>query len=204
MDDKVAKVRSDIKNKKKKIHLKQQNKRDFLFYFNKFLVVVLLTIVTLILLKSSTTFKTKFYHYIYEDNISFASINNLYQKYFGSPIPFSSLLKEKTVPTFNEKLTYSSKKQYLDGVELEVSTNYLVPNLESGMVIFVGEKENLGKTVIIEQVNGVEVWYSNLSSININIYDYIEKGSLIGEVDSQKLYLTFKKDGEILNYEDYI
>ena len=72
------------------------------------------------------------------------------------------------------------------------------------MVIFVGEKENLGKTVIIEQVNGVEVWYSNLSSININIYDYVEKGSLIGEVSDQKLYLTFKKDGQILNYEDYI
>ena len=92
----------------------------------------------------------------------------------------------------------------MDGVELEVASNYLVPNLESGMVIFVGEKENLGKTVIIEQVNGVEVWYSNLSSININIYDYVEKGSLIGEVSDQKLYLTFKKDGQILNYEDYI
>ena len=92
----------------------------------------------------------------------------------------------------------------MDGVQLEVASNYLVPNLESGMVIFVGEKENLGKTVIIEQVNGVEVWYSNLSSININIYDYVEKGSLIGEVSDQKLYLTFKKDGQILNYEDYI
>ena len=92
----------------------------------------------------------------------------------------------------------------MDGVELEVASNYLVPNLESGMVIFVGEKENLGKTVIIEQVNGVEVWYSNLSSININIYDYVEKGSLIGEVSDQKLYLTFKKDGQILNYEYYI
>lgn len=202
MDYEIEKIKSSMKRKKKKTPKPKQS--QFLFNCNKFLVVVLFTIITLILLKSSTAFKTKFYHYIYEENISFASINGLYQKYFGSPIPFSKLLKEKTVPTFNEKLTYSSKNKYMDGVELEVASNYLVPNLESGMVIFVGEKENLGKTVIIEQVNGVEVWYSNLSSININIYDYVEKGSLIGEVSDQKLYLTFKKDGQILNYEDYI
>ena len=70
------------------------------------------------------------------------------------------------------------------------------------MVIFVGEKENYGNTVIIEQVNGVEVWYSNIKS-SVKIYDYIEKGSLIGEADGT-LYLVFKKDGNILNYEDYI
>ena len=194
----------DYETYKSKRYKKKPRYKSFLTYFNKLLFVVLITVITLILLKSSTVFKTKFYKYIYEDNISFASINSFYQKYFGSPIPFSNLLKEKTVPTFNEKLTFTSKKQYLDGVELEVASNYLVPNLESGMVIFVGEKENLGKTVIIEQVNGVEVWYSNLKETNVSIYDYLEKGSLIGEVMDQKLYLTFKKDGEILNYEDYL
>lgn len=194
----------DYETYKSKRYKKKPRDKSFLTYFNKFLFVILITVITLILLKSNTIFKTKFYKYIYEDNISFASINSFYQKYFGSPIPFSNLLKEKTVPTFNEKLTFTSKKQYLDGVELEVASNYLVPNLESGMVIFVGEKENLGKTVIIEQVNGVEVWYSNLKETNVSIYDYLEKGSLIGEVMDQKLYLTFKKDGEILNYEDYL
>lgn len=192
-----------LKSKHKKKKLKKES-NQWIHYVNKFLVVVLITIITLILLKSSSHFKTKFYKYIYEDNISFASINSLYQKYFGSPIPFSHLLEEKTTPTFNETLTYLDKKDYLDGVELSVASNYLVPNLESGMVIFVGEKENLGKTVIIEQVNGVEVWYSNLSEVNVQIYDYLEKGSLVGEVTDQTLYLTFKKDGEVLNYEDYI
>lgn len=199
MDYEIYKLKAKHKKKKQK---KESN--QFIYYVNKFLVVILFTVVTLILLKSSSDFKTKFYKYIYEDNISFASINNLYQKYFGSPIPFSNLLEEKTVPTFNETLTYSNKKEYLEGVELTVTSNYLVPNLESGMVIFVGEKDNLGKTVIIEQVNGMEVWYSNLSEINVQIYDYLEKGNLVGEVTDQKLYLTFKKDGEVLNYEDYI
>lgn len=202
MDYEIYKLKSKHRNKKQKKDNKTNNR--FIYSVNKTLIVVLITVITLILLKSNSNFKTKFYKYIYEDNISFASINNLYQKYFGSPIPFSNLLEEKTAATFNETLTYSDKKDYLDAVELTVTYNYLVPNLESGMVIFVGEKENLGKTVIIEQVNGVEVWYSNLSEVNVQIYDYLEKGSLVGEVTSQKLYLTFKKDGEVLNYEDYI
>ena len=77
----------------------------------------------------------------------------------------------------------------------------MVPALESGMVIFKGKKEGLGNTIIIEQVNGIEVWYSNITS-NIDIYDYVEKGTLVGEADKE-LYLTFKKNGEMRNYYGY-
>ena len=78
-----------IKNKRK---TKQTNK-NYIFNINKFLLTVLLTIITLILLKSSTTFKQNFYHKVYEENISFVKINNLYKKYFGSSIPFGKLLE---------------------------------------------------------------------------------------------------------------
>ena len=54
----------------------------------KFLVLVILTILTLILLKNDQ-FKTNFYKYVYEDNISFAQINKWYQNKFGSSLPFS-------------------------------------------------------------------------------------------------------------------
>jgi stage IV sporulation protein FA len=199
MDFELEKIRNQIK--KKKMNKKESN-NYFIGYINKILFVILLTIITMILLKSSSSFKTKFYHYVYETNISFASINNLYQKYFGSPLPFGDVLNDKTQTVFEETLTYSKKEQYLDGVALSVTSNYLVPSLESGMVIFAGDKENYGYTVIIEQVNGVEVWYSNITS-SLKIYDYVEKSSLVGEAN-ELLYLTFKKDGEVLNYEDYL
>lgn len=196
--EEIEKIRNSIKYKKRE----QKKENNYIFYINKFLIVVLITIITLILLKSSTSFKSNFYKYVYEENISFASINSLYKKYFGSPIPFSDLIEENAQATFKEQLTYEAKEDYLDGVSLSVSANYMVPSLESGMVIFVGEKENYGNTVIIEQVNGVEVWYSNITT-SLKIYDYIEKGTLVGEAN-QKLYLTFKKEGTVLNYEDYI
>jgi murein DD-endopeptidase MepM/ murein hydrolase activator NlpD len=95
-------------------------------------------------------------------------------------------------------------KIYNNGVALSVDKEYLIPVLNSGIVIFVGEKEDYGKAVIIEQTNGIDVWYGNIDNLNVKLYDYVEDGSLIGETISDKLYLVFKKDGKALDYKKYI
>lgn len=168
----------------------------------KLLLSIVIMLIILIQLKQNTNFKTKFYQYVYDTNFSFATINNWYEKKFGSPIPFKNLIKENQ-PVFKEKLKYTNASKYLDGVKLEVGTNYLVPSLEKGIVIFVGEKENYGNTVIVQQQNGIDVWYSNLENINVKLYDYIDSGSLIGEVN-QNLYLKFVSNGEVIDYKPYI
>ena len=173
-------------------------------YIIKFLVLVILTLTCLITLKVSNKFKTIFYKNIYDNHFSFASINNYYQKVFGSPIPFKDLFKDNTEMVFSEKIKYSTVSQYYDGVSLGVAKNLLVPIIENGMVVFVGEKDNYGKTVIVEQVDGVDVWYGNLENINVKMYDYVEKGFALGNTSSDKLYLVFKKDGENYDYEKYL
>ena len=75
--------------------------------------------------------------------------------------------------------------------------------MDSGIVIFIGDKEGYGKTVIVQQENGVDVWYSNLEEINVKLYDYIKKGNLIGMVN-QNLYLVFIKNGDVIDYKEYI
>ena len=80
----------------------------------------------------------------------------------------------------------------------------MVPVLESGIVIFMGEKDGYGNTVVIEQVDGIDVYYSNISTDGIKLYDYVEKGKLLGEAQDEKLYLVFQKDGSYLNYKEYI
>ena len=56
--------------------------------------------------------------------------------------------------------------------------------------------------LILLQVNGIDVFYSNIEPININIYDYIEKGELLGQVKTNKLYMLFQKDGKNIDYKD--
>ena len=163
-------------------------------------VVMLITLVLLILIKSNHHIKDFIYDEVYNKNISFASINKLYKKYLGHNILFDS---NTTKAVFNEKLGYTNKEKIDEGLKLTVSKDYLVPNLESGLVIFTGTKDNYGNVVIVEQIDGIDVWYGNLSNINVKLYDYIEKGSLIGNCDDT-LYLIHKKNGEIINNEDKV
>lgn len=200
--DELERVRNNIKNKKKVKSVKKYNFRIFKFV-NSFCVTIILTLLTLIILKSNSKLKQGFYKEVYEKNFSFSKVNEMYKKYFGSSIPFKDFFVS-TKPVFNEKLTYLEANKYMDGVKLTVDDKYLVPNQLSGLVVFIGEKEGYGNTIIIQQANGIDLWYGNIESANIKLYDYVEQGDLIGNTKDTNLYLVYKKDGEVLNYEDYI
>ena len=165
----------------------------------KVFIVTIVTLLVLILSKSSIKIKNTIKKYLYQ-NIDFSKYMNEYTKYFSELIPFENFLI--TTPVFNEKLEYKSISKYKDGVSLEVDNNYLVPVIESGLVVFVGEKEGYNKTVIIQQVDGVDMWYGNLSDININLYDYVEKGTLLAS-SNNNLYLVLESEGNFIDYETY-
>lgn len=188
-----------FENAKKSLH---DNPKIFTFVI-KIMALSVLFLCTLIFTKLSNENKQMFYDTIFKDNISFATINNFYNKYLGDIIPFKDLIKDNK-PVFKENLVYGEKNIYKDGVALSVAKSYLVPTLESGIVVFIGEKEDYGKTVIVQQVNGVDVWYGNVDNLNVKMYDYVEAGALLGEVSDDKLYLVFKKEGKVLDYKEYI
>lgn len=170
-------------------------------FISKFLISIIIMLVVLILVKANSNFKTSFYNTVYESNISFTAVKSLYNKYIGSIDLFDKVVKTEMV--FNEKLNYNSKEPYMDGVEIEVNKNYLVPINESGIVVFIGNKEGYGNTIIIQRVDGIDEWYGNIDNVNVNLYDYVKKGEVLGEA-KDKFYLVYKKDGNVLDYEEYI
>ena len=174
-------------------------KNNAITFFMKLLISVVITLVILILIKASNNFKTNFYKEVYNTNISFAPLTSLYNKYIGKLDIFNNVMTEAV---FNEELIYSNAKNYLDGVKLELESN-LVPINESGIVVYIGEKDGYGNTVIVQRIDGVDEWYGGINNINVKLYDYVEKGTLLGEADKY-LYLVYKKDGNILNYEEYL
>ena len=167
----------------------------------KILITILLTLVILIAIKANSSFKTKFYKNVYENSLSFAKLNTLYTKHFGNIIPTSNI--NATKPVFNETLIYQNAEPYLDGVSLEVSDNYLVPAITSGVVVYIGKKEGYGNVVIINNNDNIDTWYGNMENVDIKLYQYVNKGEYIGSVNS-KLYMVFKSNGKILNYDKYI
>ena len=173
-------------------------------YIIKIFICIIVMLILLILFKKDPEFKMNFYRNVFETNISFAQINSIYEKYMGSSIPFKDYFIKGSEPVFEETLTFHSSSSYLDGVKLVVEKNYLIPVLEDGLVIFVGEKDGYGRTVIIGQSNGIDVWYSNINNVAVSLYDYVSKGSLLGDCKDDYFYLVFKKNGQVLNYEEHI
>lgn len=196
----VSKFLDKDKNKNKK---EKNKKKNFLMsFFNKILVCIILVIICLIMMKTNSNFKEFVSEKIFKDNISFAYLNNLYNKYFGSILP--SYKNSDTEVVFNEKLEYFEYNKYLDGYKLSVTTSYLVPIIESGIVVYIGNIDNYGESVIIEGIDGVDIWYSNLENISVKLYDYVNSGDYLGEVKGEDLYLVFEKNQEYLKFEDYI
>lgn len=190
-----SKFYKDNKSSKSKNH----------FFKNIVLRVLITIMVTLILLigfKMNNNFKKTFYHYVYEENFPFSVVKDFLQEKFGTSLTFDKIVTDEEV--FNEKLSYKDKSLYHDGVKLTVSSEYMIPSLESGIVVYIGEKENYKQVVIVQQMNGVDVWYGNIKQANVKLYDYVEKGSLIGQVDNKTLYLVFQKEGKFVDYQNYL
>jgi len=169
--------------------------------FNKIVSLSVLVLLVLMFSKNNINFKEKVNYYLYEDNLSFMSIKKIYNKYLGGIYFFKN--KNPTYMVFNSKLSYQNMENYGNGIKLEVIDNYLVPNLDSGIVIFIGNKDNFGNTIIIQTENNINIWYGNIDNSSLKVYDYVEKGEYLGETNGNFLYLAYSKGKNMLNYEKY-
>ena len=167
----------------------------------KIVVVTIFMIFGTLVVKKNTNIKNMIYDNVYVNYLNFSSIKNIYNNYLGNVIPFQNIIQDK--PVFNEKIKYTNKSVYNNGVRLELSNN-IVPIIDSGIVIFIGNKDGFNKTVIIETSDGVEEWYGNLDNINVNLYDYVSKNDILGDAEKSILYLEFKKDNKALDYNKFL
>ena len=199
--------RRRMKLKRNIVSSKKKNSDKIGKYVNNLITRLLLSLIVFFGVVIVSNMSEKYEKFIYEvvlkENMSFSKITNIYEKYFGSVLPFDDLVgDEQTV--FNETFQYESIINYKDGYEVEVGENYLIPVINSGIVVFVGEKEGLGNTVIVQGIDEVDYWYSNVTNIHPSLYDYVSKGELLGSSDGVKMYLTFKKGNEYLEYDEVI
>lgn len=135
---------------------------------------------------------------IYDNMIDFSYIRS------KSNILLGKLINKKDTFVSSEKIKYKSIKKYQNSYKLEVGNNYVIKTIENGVVTFIGEKDDLGNTIIINCDDGTNIWYSNLDNISVNLYDYLSKDTIIASSQSNYIYLTFEKDNEYKSYEEYI
>lgn len=171
-------------------------KNYFKRFINRVLISLVIMIASLIFVKISDKNKEYFKKYVFNTTFNFTSFNNFYEKYFGSLFN-----EDNSKMVFNENIDYLVYDKYLDGIKVS-AVNQNVASLKGGIVIFKGNKEGYNNTIIVQGSDGFDIWYGNLENINVNIYDYIDEGSIIGNCE-ENLYLVITKDNKYYTYEEY-
>lgn len=186
-----------MKNKKKSPKL---NPLISLLYksFLTFSIFLILFIIS----STSPERKEEIHNLIYEKSFLFTKFASYYNKYLGGIYPIN-LFNMSTTPVSQTVLSYNNYSVYLDGIKLEVDNSYLIPNLQSGVVVYVGTKEKYGNVVIIQGKDNIEITYGNIKNISVNIYDTIEQGSWLGEADGNYFYLLYSYQGKTIDYRKY-
>ena len=199
-------IESIIKRNKAKRNAYGVEKKELsknLQYVKNLISRILLTIIFVlgsIIYTKKETNRELYQKYVLEESLSFTKINNLYQKIFGK---VNVLEEDNSIPVFLNTINYSKMENYKNGLKLSVNAQDVINVITSGIVVFIGEKNDLGNTVIIQGNDGVDIWYSNITDTDIKVYDYVEAGTILGNASSDYIYLTINKDGKYLSYEEY-
>lgn len=188
-----------FKKRKNGHEFKTSSKINLKPIISKFLIAVIFFLVSVIFTNSSDKNLLFYKEYVLTESIPFTKIKGWYEDLFGEVLPKN----DNSKMVFDGKLIYKEIENYADGELLKVNNHTLVNNITSGIVVFIGEKGGYGNTVIVQGIDGVDIWYGNITNVAVKLYDYIEKDTVIGETVDDKLYLVIKKDNEFIKYEDY-
>ena len=167
-------------------------------YFTKILLSIIFLLISIIYIRYSSDNKNNYESLFLKDSMSFIYINNIYNKYFGSIIP---TLNDNDISVVNTS-NYNNMDNYLNGKIIYLDPNSSVLSLSSGIIVYIGEKEGYGNTIIVQGNDGVDIWYGNILNTTYNLYDYVNVNDIIG-ITKDNLYIVLMKDNNYIDYETY-
>lgn len=170
---------------------------------SKFLLSIIFLMVSIILIKSNSNIKNFYQEDILTKQINFTKFNDFYTKYFGNILPDYTVPSVPTQMASNTEFDYNNGTPYLNGTKLETTENYPVPIITSGIIVFLGEKDSLGPTCIVQGIDGIDIWYSHIDTSSLNLYDYVTEGKILAPTESNYFYLTIDSNGKYLTYDTY-
>lgn len=159
----------------------------------KMLGIIILVLIGMIMMKQNPGLKEEIKQTLYEKSLPMMALRQKYNQYF-------SWNEEKKVQSVMvETISFKRKEKTKTGVKLIVNTEQSIPLLESGMIVLV-ESNN----IVVEQIDGVTATYSNIKTNQYKLYDYIEKGEILGVASEEDIYISFLKEGNYYDYKHYL
>lgn len=159
---------------------------------SKIYTITIFTMLVIILSNTNESFRKFLINDVLNNTMDFSKVNNVLDN-------VTNVFKEdNTKVVFNET---KESEEYKDGYKYYVNKNESIKLKDSGIVTFIGEKDDYGNTIIIQQSNGYYAWYSNINE-SVKLYDYIESGEEIGESKDDFYYYVLLKDDKPIKNEN--
>jgi hypothetical protein len=155
---------------------------------NKLFTIIIWTMLVIILSNYSPKFKSFLINDVLNTTLDFSYFNKIISK-----ITNIFQVNDKVVPVSKE---LNKSEKYKDGIKYYVSLNEDVYLKDGGIITFIGEKDGYNNTIIVQQSNGYYAWYGNVKE-SIKLYDFVEKGSVIGSASNEYYYVLLKDDKPI-------
>jgi len=147
-----------------------------------------------------------------DKDFQFAKVANWFSTNTGnlySFLPFdlnkpNDTVEQVTAIPVSGRLLESFKKNG-KGIIVETVLDKNVEAIDAGVVIFVGEDLTHGKTVIVQQADGMDVWYGELQEIYVTLYEHVQKGQALGQVTPSEdgsqgeYYLAIEQDKQFID-----
>lgn len=173
---------------------KNKKKKHSSNLLTRILIIIIMIFILLIVFNFNPNLKKKINNTIFKTDYNFSYLNKFYNKYITDV--FSKTEKSIKVSKTNE----IEKEKYKDGMKIYLTNKENIKVLNGGVVVFIGDKDDYGKTIIIQQSNGIDAWYGNIDTSKVKLYDYVETGKTIA-TSKEYYFLVYEKDGKKLSYD---
>lgn len=200
----------DVEFTKNEMNLVNNQPNNSSFFIRLLSAILLVSCIAIIFQLQQNPFVTiqQKISTVMEKEFQFAVVSNWYESKFGKPLTFlvpneSKVDEVEVIQTAGRVLEpFQTNGQ---GVLIETTSQTEVESFEEGLVIFAGNKEELGNTVIVQNIDGSETWYGKLDTISVHVYDDVKKGDTLASVITEEdgdvgtYYLAIKKDNEFID-----
>lgn len=189
---------------------KSENK---LFYnvMVKVVLSVLLFVGTAWMLQAKASYLEKpkgWLQYALTEEFPFARVYQWYQTTFGSPLAFTPTDTEENVASDQAVLPVDGQVAQTfqkNGTGITISPNGTteVSSIREGVVIFAGNDQEMGNTVIVQHPDNSKSTYGYLNSMNVHLYQFIDKDQSIGTFhaseESDTIFFSIEKDRQYID-----
>lgn len=188
----------DSKYYKKHFKVREENKNTWL---TKLLISIIILLLCMIVTNFNDSLKENFKNAVLEDNISFVKFNQFYEKYMKRS---KEDIDDNDLKVSNDiGINNNNKTEYNGSYKFEVGPEYPIPILSSGIIVYIGDKDEYNNTIIVQGNDGVDIWYSNVLISNYSLYDYVKKNEILGSSKTEEVIITLMKDGKKISYDEY-